>query len=59
MSQTWVAELADMSTSQLSRLEAGERTMTLQQGLTLCRVLQISIAELTGNPHDPTQPLGS
>jgi transcriptional regulator with XRE-family HTH domain len=47
VTQSWLAELADMSSSQLARVEAGERSITLKQAIVICQLLEIAVEDLT------------
>lgn len=46
MAQGWLAELADMSQSQLSRIEAGERSITFKQALLIKAILEVAYEDL-------------
>ncbi len=46
ISQTELARLADMSQAQLCRVEAGERSLTLRQAVSICDALDIPIEDL-------------
>jgi transcriptional regulator with XRE-family HTH domain len=46
ISQADLAEAADMSQSQLCRVEKGERTLTLRQALAIKEALEISVDDL-------------
>lgn len=48
ITQKELADEADMSASQLARVEAGERSLTLRQALKLCELLEINIDALAG-----------
>lgn len=45
-SQHYVAEQADMSVSTLSRIEYGERSLSLQQAIVIARALHVGVADL-------------
>jgi len=46
MSQGELAEEADMAQSQLSRIESGERSLTLQQATAIAEALDLPLSEL-------------
>lgn len=52
VTQAWLAELADMSSSQLARIEAGERSVTLKQALVICHLLGIEVVDLITNEEE-------
>lgn len=47
MSQAQLGQVADMSSSQISRLEKGERTLDLWQALKLTTIFNCQIGHLT------------
>jgi len=46
MSQAELAECANISDSQLSRIESGERSLTLQQGNAISKALKVPLSAL-------------
>lgn len=46
MSQMYLSDKADMSQSQLSRIEDGERAITLQQAKAVARVFNVTLEAL-------------
>lgn len=52
ISQAELAEVANMSDSQICRVEAGERSLTLQQAIAICRTLDIRLDALSAQIAD-------
>jgi transcriptional regulator with XRE-family HTH domain len=58
MSQTVLAGLAGLSQSYISQIEAGRRGIERRSTLVaIAGALQVSVADLLGQPGDPTDPL--
>ena len=51
MSQIKLAELAEMSNSQLSRIEAGERSLSFQQACAIAQALHQPLESLVRAPE--------
>lgn len=49
-SMAWLAEQADVSVSQLSRVVKGQRELSFRQGVLIARALGVSPMQLTHSP---------
>jgi transcriptional regulator with XRE-family HTH domain len=50
VSMAWLADQADVSISQLSRVVKGQRELSFRQGILIARALGVSPMQLTSSP---------